>query len=48
MDMYVMDQIHNDNNAGDTSRNSSSAGSAIAIIVIWIAICVFLGILGTL
>lgn len=48
MDMYVMDQIHNDNNAGYTPRSSSSAGSAIAIIVIWIAICVFFGILGTL
>ena len=48
MDMYVMDQIHNDNNTGYTPRSSSSAGSAIAIIVIWIAICVFFGILGTL
>ena len=48
MDMYVMDKIHEDNGSGYAPRSSSSAGSAIAIIVIWIVICVFFGILGTL
>ena len=48
MDMYVMDKIHEDNGSGYAPRNSSSSGKAIALIVVWILISIFIGFMSTL
>jgi len=47
MDMYVMDQISNDNGESHATRSVSS-GNAIVFIVIWIVFCIFISFLGTL
>lgn len=48
MDMYVMDKIHEDNGSGYALRNSSSSGKAIALIVVWILLSIFIGFMSTL
>lgn len=48
MDMYVMDQIQKDNDRSYTPGNSSSSGKAIALIVVWILLSIFIGVMSTL
>lgn len=48
MDMYMMDQTREDSNSSYTPKNSSSSGTAIAVIVVWVLLSIFIGFMSTL